>query len=179
VRWEQLDASEQAQKDGLEFRQKLEEGEAELELETSKNRKKRQRGKAAKQKKKNLEAAGINRDVADDDDDAKGRLLDEEEFTSVPAAEPAKQEAEVKESPKDSLKEEEEGPKPPPVATKEEIIPNDGSFLEMMKRQSPKQSEEDDYDRMGFCTTTSRGPLKLPIPRPDKLCTQGNGLHDS
>jgi hypothetical protein len=156
MRWEQLDASEQAQKDGLEFRQKLEEGEAELELETSKNRKKRQRGKAAKQKKKNLEAAGINRDVADDDDDAKGRL-DEEEFTSVPAAEPAKQEAEVKESPKDSLKEEEEGPKPPPVATKEEIIPNDGSFLEMMKRQSPKQSEEDDAGSMPAGKETGRG----------------------
>jgi hypothetical protein len=103
---------EEFQKQRARYKQKEEE-------KTAKRRKKRQRQKEAKLRKKNLKKAGITthaeaRVTADDEDE-------EEEFSYTPADQEDVQKDEVKK----------EGAV--------EAIPNDGSFLEMMKKRTLEQ----------------------------------------
>ena len=124
-RWKSIDEDEQERLAEEAFQQELLQCKTEEERKTAKRRRKRQREKEAKMRKKNLKAAGIDLSAAPAGSTNK---KDEEEFTYVPLAE---QKAE------DEKKEESDDTKQPSGADEpvNEDIPNDGSFLEMMKKR--------------------------------------------
>jgi Protein of unknown function (DUF1168) len=118
---ESMDAAYQAQ---------LEQNRAWEEERTAKRRKKRERLKNAKRRKQNLAKAGIllqsvGATEADSDDD------DDDEFEYTPG-----------EAWKDDAPEKKDDESKPSVKAALEI-PNDGSFLEMMKQKLQQESKDD------------------------------------
>jgi hypothetical protein len=120
-RWKKLDEEEKQQELDAEFKQKLEANETEEELKTAQRRKKRQRQKEAKQRKHNLQLAGVNieQSVAGDADEFSYTPVYNEhdetkEEVGIVVEEPSKLE-----------------------------FANDGSFLEMMKKQLAEKTALD------------------------------------
>ncbi|CAJ1934005.1 unnamed protein product [Cylindrotheca closterium] len=170
-RWKNIDEQERAIKAEREFEQSIHQAKTEEERKTDKRRKKRQREKEARLRKKNLKAAGIylgkappaqlasaSASASSTSNPSAAADNDKEEFAYVPLAEQQKAEeakAKEEEGANGDSKEAADEPKKDPV----EEIPNDGSFLEMMKRRlaeeaasnkapsdSNKADDEDDED---------------------------------
>jgi Protein of unknown function (DUF1168) len=119
-RWKKLDEEEKQQELDAEFKQKLEANETEEELKTAQRRKKRQRQKEAKQRKHNLQLAGVNieQSVAGD--------ADEFSYTPVYKHDETKEEVGIVVEEPSKLE-----------------FANDGSFLEMMKKQFAEKTALD------------------------------------
>lgn len=120
-RMETLKAAEQARQEELEYRQKVQQNQRQDEQRTAKRRKKRERQKEAKRRRQNLEKAGVL--FSSEDDTAETNTnsqtndeqsVEEDDEFDVPTAPPK------------ALANEAEKPS---------TFANDGSFLEMMKRQ--------------------------------------------
>lgn len=118
---ETLKAAEQARQEELEYRQKVQQNQRQDEQRTAKRRKKRERQKEAKRRRQNLEKAGVL--FSSEDDTAETNTnsqtndeqsVEEDDEFDVPTAPPK------------ALANEAEKPS---------TFANDGSFLEMMKRQ--------------------------------------------
>lgn len=119
------EVEEEAEKD-LEYEQKLNEYKTEEEGRTDKRRRKRQREKEAKMRKKALAKAGIATEVAEQPE------FDEEEFSYEPVVQ---QKLAEKDAPPET--------KVPAVEPDGKLeIPNDGSFLEMMKRKLEEEAKK-------------------------------------
>ena len=134
-RMKQMTEEEKERQKDLEFQNKLKKDREEEERKTDKKRKKRQRHKEAKMRRKMLAKAGIKLDNPEEDSD-------EGDFDDF--AVPAPEEKETKDS--NTTEDEKErnqietgvpnsdvNPAPP--------FPNDGSFLEMMKKQMESQNQ--------------------------------------
>ena len=151
ARWNALDEESKRREEEREFRTTLAEDQKATETKASKNRKKRQREKEAKRRKKHMKAAGIDMNTNTNSDTSIDRRdttrygnnndNDEEEFAYIPVAQ-QKQEATAtailsfSSSSSSSL--------PPSEAPKNDpTIPNDGSFLEMMKRKLQEQQDQE------------------------------------
>ena len=149
ARWKELDAEEQEKDAEAKFQQELANCRTEEERKTAKRRRKRQREKEAKQRKKMLKAQGIDTSVVE----GETTQADEEEFTYIPISEHNSAETDEKEKGVEEKKEREDSgelskgtsikqeTKAPSVLAEE--IPNDGSFLEMMKRRLAAEQEEE------------------------------------
>lgn len=122
-----MDEAEEEELKDLEYENMLQGFKTEEEARTEKRRRKRQREKEAKLRKKSLAKAGIETNV-------EVQEIDEKEFTYKSIL----QKKEAKTLATDTDK------KVPAVETEDEKveIPNDGSFLEMMKRKLEERAEE-------------------------------------
>lgn len=120
-RWKKLDEEERQQELDAEFKKKMEASETEEELKAAQRRKKRQRQKEAKQRKHNLRLAGV--------DIEKSVAGDADEFSYTPIY---NEQGENKEEVGIVVEE----------ASKLEFA-NDGSFLEMMKKQLAEKIASD------------------------------------
>lgn len=140
---------EEARKD-REFREKLERDRQEELEKTEKRRKKRQRQREAKIRKKNLEKAGIATNLKAQTDEA------DDEFTYEP------------ESNSDDPKQAEEDPakKQPKLD-----IPNDGSFLERMKKQIEEETNVDSR-KMAVQEIAQRKPGEAEDDDSDVGCSE-------
>ena len=143
ARWKEMDAQEQEAELERQFQEELKACKTEEERKTARKRRKRQREKEAKERKKNLKKAGIQVDAATTNnlsttkstaDGSAATSANDDEFTYVPleqqkkiiAAEDASNEKRKSQndiSPTENNK----------LPTLD--IPNDGSFLDMMKKQ--------------------------------------------
>ena len=152
ARWKAIDEKVRIEKEEADYKQALEEENRVLENKTSKNRKKRQREKEAKRRKKYLKAAGI---IAGSNED-KGRSGtlktvnksptagdEEEEFTYIPISQQKKEEI---------IKVRDDGGHA--ITATNDDIPNDGSFLEVMKRKL--QEDQRDETKEGEMTTKTK-----------------------
>lgn len=169
ARWKELDASEQHALDEQRFGEELRNAHEEEAQKTARRRKKRQREKEAKQRKKHLKAAGIltSSGEAANDSSSKDEVNDQEagdgEFTYVPeknrpvdeANETAGQD-QAKQATNDSGKDSGTSSADVPVL---EEIPNDGSFLEIMKRKL--QAEQGTRKGQGV-EDDEEGPMMPP-----------------
>lgn len=140
ARWNALDQEAKEKQEELNFQASLDQDKKERETKAEKNRRKRQREKEAKRRKKVLKASGID---LSSQQTKKSQEIDEEEFTYIPMAQQKEQEKEQNDG-KESTKQEDTTTAAPSIE-----IPNDGSFLEMMKRklqeeQEKKESETND-----------------------------------
>ena len=136
ARWNALDLEAKEKQEELEFRASLETDEKQQETKASKNRRKRQREKEAKRRKKFMKAAGIDLHEA-----VKNNTNDsEEEFTYIPVAKRQQQEK-VREDENESSSKAKETSTAGLSSGSGTIIPNDGSFLEMMKRKLQEERE--------------------------------------
>uniref|UniRef100_A0A7S4ALF3 Uncharacterized protein n=1 Tax=Pseudo-nitzschia australis TaxID=44445 RepID=A0A7S4ALF3_9STRA len=150
ARWNALDEESKREEEERKFRATLAEDQKATETKASKNRKKRQREKEAKRRKKHMKAAGIDMntntnvnmnsnttgsiDRRDTTRRGNDNYNDEEEFSYIPVAQ-KKQEAAIAERSSSSSLSPSEAPNNDPT------IPNDGSFLEMMKRKLQEQEQ--------------------------------------
>lgn len=130
-RMKQMTQEEQERMKDLEFQKKIQQDREEEEKRTDKKRKKRQRHKEAKLRKKMLAKAGVKLDDAEDEND------DADDF-AVPAPDETTNNKDSSSSDQPNSetalleqdhKSEETNNIPAPA------FPNDGSFLEMMKRK--------------------------------------------
>ena len=138
-----MEEQEEEERKEAQFQEELANCRTEEERKTAKRRRKRQREKDAKLRKKNLQAAGIipkkanslpeGGTVGDANGDA-----DPEEFTYTPLAQRNEQETGTEDQNKSESK------KP---STEE--IPNDGSFLEMMKKRMAESENDKDKNDEG------------------------------
>ena len=150
ARMKQMDEAEEEAQADQEFQQKVEGWKEEEDRKTAKRRQKRKREKEARQRKKNLKLSGIavgNGDADGTGDSGGAGEVDDDEFEYVPmqqkeqAEQPAQdtdgkadeKPAAVKEKGDDQSKEEAEDAPAVPFA-------NDGSFLEMMKKQLAEEA---------------------------------------
>ena len=134
-RWKRIEEQEEEEKREAEFQQELADCRTEEERKTAKRRRKRQREKEAKMRKKNLQAAGIIPKNGNSSTPGEGEAsgdVDPEEFTYIPLAQQKQDESSEHQKMKAATK---------PPATNEEI-PNDGSFLEMMKTRMAEAERE-------------------------------------
>lgn len=134
-RVKQLTKAEEEAKADEEFQRKLEQYKAEEQERTEKRRKKRQRAKEAKMRKKNLQQVGFQLT------EEKKEVV-EEEFSYTPIfkdGEEDKASVDGQAATAGKEKQDDEVIKQPPFA-------NDGSFLEMMKKQLEDQSKKSDDD---------------------------------
>lgn len=162
ARWKELDASEQRVLDEQRFLEELKQTQDEEADKTAKRRKKRQREKEAKQRKKHLKAAGIlTSDGHDNSNDNDDPTTGDGEFTYVPEENRLEKEAagEGAEDPANGPTKQasDVGKDSTTPGLLVEAIPNDGSFLELMKQklQAQNQGAEEDEE----------GPI---IPQPTK-----------
>lgn len=142
-RWNRIDQKEKFDQEEKAFLDKQHEAEEESLSKTEKNRRKRQRQKEAKMRKKNLQLSGVAAVIVAEGDSQKktapnneqqqqnGRV-DDEEFTYKPVAQQQQQD------------DDNDKKLPASDAVTEAAIPNDGSFLEMMKQKLAAENTEDD-----------------------------------
>ena len=146
-RWNRIDQKEKFEQEEQEFLDKQHQAEEESLSKTEKNRRKRQRQKEAKMRKKNLELSGVAAVVVAEGDSQKknapseqqrqnGRV-DDEEFTYKPVAQ--QQQDDDGDDDKKLPATESDG-----ATEAAAVIPNDGSFLEMMKRKMAAENKEGD-----------------------------------
>jgi hypothetical protein len=123
-----MDEAEEEELKDLEYETMLQGFKTEEEQRTEKRRRKRQREKEAKLRKKSLAKAGIETNVVVQE-------IDEKEFTYESIVQ-------KKQAPTESATDTDK--KVPAVETEDGKIeiPNDGSFLEMMKRKLEENAEE-------------------------------------
>ena len=134
ARWNALDLEEKEKNEELEFRTALENDRKQMEAKASKNRKKRQREKEAKRRKKVMRAAGIDTQKSSIGLKKNHCELDnDEEFTYIPVSQQQFNEQEENES---SYKKESSSRN-----KNDNAIPNDGSFLEMMKQKLKEEGK--------------------------------------
>lgn len=133
ARWNALDQEAKEKQEELNFQASLDQDKKERETKAEKNRRKRQREKEAKRRKKVLKASGID---LSSQQTKKSQQIDEEEFTYIPMAQQKEQEKEQTDG-KESTKQEGTTTAAPSLE-----IPNDGSFLEMMKRKLQEEQEK-------------------------------------
>lgn len=134
ARWNALDQEAKEKEEDIKFQASLDQDKKERETKAEKNRRKRQREKEAKRRKKVLKASGI--DVSSQDT-KKAQIVDEEEFAYIPVAQQEQQQNEEKESSK-----QEDTSKTAPSSGGKTEIPDDGSFLEMMKQKLRQEQEK-------------------------------------
>lgn len=138
-----MDEQERLEQMDKEWKEQLTKDSDETVAKTDKNRKKRQRQKDAKQRKKNLELSGVaaavvaaasaNEEKKEEQEDNNNR--GGEEFTYQPAAiEGGKMDTSTNN--KDDTDSE--------LDVKLPAIPNDGSFLEIMKKQLAQADSTED-----------------------------------
>lgn len=163
ARWNALDFEEQQKKEELDFRATLEGDQKQAETKASKNRKKRQREKEAKQRKKFMRAAGI--DVQKPENNNTEGNEEEEEFAYIPVAQ--QQQHTEQEEKKESSSKTVESSSAGPSSDNYHSIPNDGSFLEMMKRKLEEEKEQN--------TATNR---KQKNNHSDKINKQGSSFRN-
>jgi hypothetical protein len=145
ARWKDLDERAQLEEDEQNFTSKIQTTKLIEETKTSKNRRKRQREKEAKKRKKHLTAAGIIGFQGDDNDNEK-----EEEFAYVPISK--QQKTSGSENDKATTRIDS-------TTADSSSIPNDGSFLEMMKQKLEQENQQkisdiDNNKTTGTTTTT-------------------------
>ena len=143
-RMKELTEGEMERRKNVEFENKIKREREEEDKKTEKRRKKRQRHKEARSRRKILAKAGVKVDHDPDDEDdfeddfavpAPEELLDTEKsygITNDRDSGGAQTEKESKENPAEP----DDAPAPP--------FPNDGSFLEMIKKQSDEKHAEKD-----------------------------------
>jgi hypothetical protein len=125
----QLDEAEEHALKDQEYEDTLEQYKAEEEKRTEKRRRKREREKEAKLRKKSLAKAGISIETAATAAASANKEAPNEEFTYVPVVE-QNQQQQANET-KEKL----------PAVAPVELPPNDGSFLEMMKRKLQEEAK--------------------------------------
>mmetsp|Transcript_25261 Transcript_25261/g.30539 ORF Transcript_25261/g.30539 Transcript_25261/m.30539 type:complete len:223 (-) Transcript_25261:154-822(-) len=123
-RLKDLDREEEEKALEDEYRSTVDKYKTEEEKKTEKRRKKRQRGKAAKMRKKNLKEMGVDTGNGSKNELDEAEEDEDEEFEYVP----------IKRAEDDETKEENLAQ---PIQ-----IPNDGSFLEMMKKRLAENQEQ-------------------------------------
>jgi hypothetical protein len=146
ARWKDLDERAQLEEDEQNFTSKIQTTKLIEETKTSKNRRKRQREKEAKKRKKHLTAAGIIIGFQGDDNDNE----EEEEFAYVPISK--QQKTSGSENDKATTRIDS-------TTADSSSIPNDGSFLEMMKQKLEQENQQkisdiDNNKTTGTTTTT-------------------------
>lgn len=176
-RWKSIDEQELEMKAEEEFKQSLQQAQTEEQHKTEKRRKKRQREKEARLRKKNLKAAGIDlwkssatpptqssssatKSCGADND------KDEFDYTSLVEQQKAEEVAKAKEAEAEEASGDDkmpaDGSKDEPV----EEIPNDGTFLEMMKKRlaeeavlnKPEQAKKTDRENDDEADAISEPP---------------------
>ena len=131
-RIKQLTVQEQEAQADRDYAQARKREQEEMEERTAKRRKKRQKEKEAKMRRKNMAKLGIQKQsvVADES-------VEEEDFgPAMPPPAVANAEPASKEAPDEEVKPAVDNSK----VGVEEKIPNDGSFLEMMKKRLAEQA---------------------------------------
>jgi len=150
ARWKELDESEQQKQKEEEFKMQLQNAETECERKTAKNRRKRQREKEAKFRKKNLIAAGIVGKTPSNQGSVGGA---EEEFSFQPEHD----RTEAREAEDNSVSQEHVIRRGVAAANPlVDDLPNDGSFLEIMKKTFRNGGKEENTD--------DEKPAMLPSP---------------
>mmetsp|Transcript_20096 Transcript_20096/g.29824 ORF Transcript_20096/g.29824 Transcript_20096/m.29824 type:complete len:230 (-) Transcript_20096:426-1115(-) len=160
-RWKQLNEEEKEKMQDKEYQDKLAQDKIEEEQRTERRRRKRQRQKEAKLKKKNLKISGVNLTSGEKKDQAE---VEEDEFTYVATSRQIIENApeakinaveRTKEIPENEAKRVDEGlvnkarlSASESVPVDATAFPNDGSFVELMKKKltqkgGEKQSPED------------------------------------
>ncbi|MGK3735197.1 MAG: hypothetical protein ACI8RD_007617 [Bacillariaceae sp.] len=147
ARWKDLDERAQLEEDEQNFTSKIQTTKLIEETKTSKNRRKRQREKEAKKRKKHLTAAGIIGFQGDDNDNEEEQ---EEQFAYVPISK--QQKTSGSENDKATTRIDS-------TTADSSSIPNDGSFLEMMKQKLEQENQQkisdiDNNKATGTTTTT-------------------------
>ncbi len=136
ARWNALDQEAKEKQEELIFRASLDQDKKERETKAEKNRRKRQREKEAKRRKKVLKASGID---LFSQERKKSQSAGEEEFTYIPMAQQEQEQNVAKESKEDTST-------AAPSSGTGLAIPNDGSFLEMMKRKLQEEQEKQESE---------------------------------
>jgi hypothetical protein len=126
-RWKVMDTQAEEMEKDEGFEQNLLKNKREEERKTAKRRRKRQREKEARLRKKNLAAVGVDTTVTDDTQN------NQEEFTYTPLEEQTHPETEYEKVATDVKADDKTVPL--------DEIPNDGSFLEMMKKRLAEDSK--------------------------------------
>jgi hypothetical protein len=147
ARWKDLDERAQLEEDEQNFTSKIQTTKLIEETKTSKNRRKRQREKEAKKRKKHLTAAGSIGFQGDDNDNEEEQ---EEQFAYVPISK--QQKTSGSENDKATTRIDS-------TTADSSSIPNDGSFLEMMKQKLEQENQQkisdiDNNKATGTTTTT-------------------------
>ncbi len=130
ARWKELDASQEQAELEQQFQEEMEQAQTDEQLKTAKRRKKRQRERESKQRKKNLKAAGILNGQDDDNNENAA----EDEFSYDPEME-RKVIAKATEESLSVTDNPSEASGSADVSLSVDSIPNDGSFLDMMKKK--------------------------------------------
>jgi hypothetical protein len=162
ARWKELDDSEQQALEEQQFEEELQHAHDEEAQKTGRRRKKRQREKEAKQRKKHLKAAGIltsSGQAANMHDE--GETAGDGEFTYVPDKDRQENEEPTEKAAKDQTKQSSDSVKEsasasPPV----EELPNDGSFLELMKKKL--EAEQGKKGQGTYEDQEDEGPIMPP-----------------
>jgi hypothetical protein len=158
ARWKALDEEEEKQELESQFEEELKSCKNEQERKTARNRRKRQREKTAKLRKKNLKAAGIEIDEdSPAQQDAQVKGAGGEEFTYTPEGEEEKGEEEKKQEEKPQA-----AKLPEPVV---EEIPNDGSFLELMKKRLAEEEAQKQGQAKRENSDDEEGPAQPPAKK--------------
>lgn len=149
-RWNRIDQQEKLEQAEQAFEDQLKEAEEEALSKTEKNRRKRQRQKEAKLRKKNLQLSGVaaavvaegnsGKKTSEPNDPQENGKAEDDEFTYTPVAQQQKQDDEQEEDDDKKLPATELDASNPDTSTD---IPNDGSFLEMMKKKMAADNNED------------------------------------
>lgn len=172
ARWKALDEEEEEQALESQFEQEIKACTNEEERKTARNRRKRQREKTAKLRKKNLKLAGIDTDITQLGAKLKGAV--EDEFTYTPAAElkdavgdeftytPAGEQEIGQEEKKQDEKPQATTKLPEPVL---EEIPNDGSFLELMKKRLAEEETKKQGQAKRENSDDEEGPAQPPAKK--------------
>ena len=142
-RMKQLTDEEKDRMKEMEFQNKIQRDREEVEKKTDKKRKKRQKQKETKLRRKMLAKAGVNLDgrveEGDDEDFDDFAVPAPEEVNNVETTE-ADKDVNTERAQAESTKEEDDS------ASKEDIpappFPNDGSFLEFMRKQLEAKGRE-------------------------------------
>jgi hypothetical protein len=163
ARWKALDASEQQALEQQQFQEQVKLTHNEEAEKTARRRKKRQREKEAKQRKKHLKAAGISTTVEDDSKNA-----GDGEFTYIPEKDQQdKKDAASEDTPNDDSSAEDPTKKSSDSAAASatspmEDIPNDGSFLELMKKKLEAEQRGKQKNGQANDEDQDEGPIMPP-----------------
>lgn len=135
ARMRQLDEEEAEQKADAEFKEKVSAWKTEEEQRTEKRRKKRQREKEAKLRKKNMKLGGVGFENGVDDGPAKVNNGQEEEFEYTPTHKAQREQGKGDETESKLPDAPSANQLPIGSAAPAAAFANDGSFLELMKKQ--------------------------------------------
>jgi len=147
-RWKQINEEEKEKMLDKEYQEKLAKNTTEEEQKIERRRRKRQRAKEAKLKKKNLKISGVNLSGEEEKEKAEN---EDDEFTYIPISNKiADARATIDKIPsKEKLDEESKAVGEAPIKKvcvgdaeskpiDASLFPNDGSFLELMKKKLAK-----------------------------------------